>query len=223
MGPVGGSSSCPCQGVAGCASRSPPLTVLSVRDHGGRLLRQCHRGPLSTQGGGRLVSCSQHRCPRDPPLGGISSDSPGSAVPSGDPQCSRGLSLPSSPAPQFRMVSHHGRISIFAASVASDDRPVCHFRQSPLLHLFLSLLRPSLGGDGRAPPVPGRSPGVHFSTVVLSSRVLAKLRVSHRTLLTLIAQYWPQRPWFVDLLQLLVAPPVFLSAHPDLLFQPRSR
>ena len=54
-------------------------------------------------------------------------------------------------------------------------------------------------------------------------QVLAKLRVSHRTLLTLIAQYWPQRPWFVDLLQLSVAPPVTLSARPDLLFQPRSR
>ena len=55
------------------------------------------------------------------------------------------------------------------------------------------------------------------------SRGLAKLRVSHRTLLTLIAQYWPQHPWFVDLLQLSVAPPVTLSACPDLLIQPRSR
>ena len=54
-------------------------------------------------------------------------------------------------------------------------------------------------------------------------RVLAKLRGSTRTLLTLIAQYWPQRSWFVDLLQLSVAPPVPLSARPDLLFQPRSR
>ena len=40
-------------------------------------------------------------------------------------------------------------------------------------------------------------------------QVLAKLRVSHRTL---IAPYWPQRPWFVDLLQLSVAPPVTLCA-----------
>ena len=50
--------------------------------------------------------------------------------------------------------------------------------------------------------------------------VLAKLRVSHQTLIT---PYWPQRPWFVDLLQLSVAPPVTLSTRPDLLFQPRSR
>ena len=49
VGTVGGSSSCQCQGVAGCASRSPLLPVLSVRDHGGHVLREC---PLSTQGGG---------------------------------------------------------------------------------------------------------------------------------------------------------------------------
>ena len=123
---------------------------------------------------GQLVSCSQRRCPGAPSLGGISSDSTGSAVHSGDPQCSRGLSLPSSPAPQFHMVSQHGRISIFAASVAGGKRPVCHFRQSPLLHLFLTLPLPSLGGDGLAPPVLGRSPGVRFSAVVHSSPGVGK-------------------------------------------------
>ena len=54
-------------------------------------------------------------------------------------------------------------------------------------------------------------------------QVLAKLWVSHQTLLTLVAPYWPQRPWFVDLLQMSVAPPVALPTRPDLLFQPRSR
>ena len=44
-------------------------------------------------------------------------------------------------------------------------------------------------------------------------QLLAKLRVSHRTLLTLIAQYWPQRPWFVDLLQLSVS---FSAPRPPL-------
>ena len=49
-------------------------------------------------------------------------------------------------------------------------------------------------------------------------QVLAKLWVSHQTLLTLVAPYWPQRLWFVDLLQLSVAPPVTLPTRPDLLF-----
>ena len=62
-----------------------------------------------------------------------------------------------------------------------------------------------------------------FPTWSILPRVLAKLWVSHQTLLALIAPYWPQRPWFVDLLQLSVAPPVILSARPDLLFQPQSR
>ena len=53
--------------------------------------------------------------------------------------------------------------------MAGDDRPICHLRQSPLPHLFLALPRPSFGGDGRAPPVLGRSPGVRFSAVVHSS------------------------------------------------------
>ena len=54
-------------------------------------------------------------------------------------------------------------------------------------------------------------------------QVVVKLRVSNGALLTLVAPYWPQRPWFVDLLQLLVAPLVVLPNRPDLLFQPRSR
>ena len=166
LGPIGGSSSSQCQGVAGGSSRSPPLPVLSVRDHGGSVLRQRH---LSSQGGRHPVSCSQHYCAGDPPLSGFSSDSAGSPVHSGDPQCSRGLSLPSSSAPQLRVVSQHGRISIFDTSVAGDDRPLCHLRHSLLLHLFLALPRPSFGGDGRAPPVLGRSPGVCFSAVVHSS------------------------------------------------------
>ena len=54
-------------------------------------------------------------------------------------------------------------------------------------------------------------------------QVMAKLRVSNGTLLILVAPYWPQRPWFMDLLQLSVAPSVVLPNRPDLLSQPRSR
>ena len=53
-------------------------------------------------------------------------------------------------------------------------------------------------------------------------RVLAKLRVSPRLELTLIAPYWPQRPWFADLLHLSLAPPVALPLRRDLLRLPQS-
>ena len=116
-----------------------------------------------------------------------------------------------------------GRISFFVASVAGDVRPVCHFRPSPLLHLFSPYRDPlSAWTDALLQSWDGLL-ACAFPPWSVLPRVLAKLRVSHRTLLTLIAQYWPQRSWFVDLLQLSVAPPVPLSARPDLLFQPQSR
>ena len=134
-------------------------------------------------------------------------------------RCVSTLVIPG-PAPQFRMVSQLGRISIFAASVAGDVRPVCHFRPSPLLHLFSPYRDPlSAGTDALLQSWDGLR-ACAFPPWSVLPWVLAKLRVSHRTLLTLIAQSWPQRPWFVDLLQLSVAPPVPLSACPDLLFQP---
>ena len=48
-------------------------------------------------------------------------------------------------------------------------------------------------------------------------RVVAKLRESPGMELTLIAPYWPQRPWFPDLLHLSLEPPVALPLRRDLL------
>ena len=50
--------------------------------------------------------------------------------------------------------------------------------------------------------------------------VLKKLRSSSGVLLTIIAPYWPQRPWFPDLLDLVVDGPVALPLSHDLLRQP---
>ena len=47
-----------------------------------------------------------------------------------------------------------------------------------------------------------------FPLVTIIPRVLAKLRASRGTELTLVAPHWTQRPWFSDLLQLSLAPPV---------------
>ena len=49
--------------------------------------------------------------------------------------------------------------------------------------------------------------------------VLKKLRSSSGVLLTIIAPYWPQRPWFPDLLDLVVDGPVALPLSRDLLRQ----
>ena len=62
-----------------------------------------------------------------------------------------------------------------------------------------------------------------FPPVAVIPRVLAKLRASTGTELTLVAPQWAQRPWFSDLVQLSLAPPVVLPSRPDLLRLPRSR
>ena len=50
--------------------------------------------------------------------------------------------------------------------------------------------------------------------------VLKKLRSSSGVLMTLIAPFWPQRPWFPDLLDLVVDGPISLPNCRDLLSQP---
>ena len=62
-----------------------------------------------------------------------------------------------------------------------------------------------------------------FPPVSLIPRVLAKLRASSGTELTLVAPHWAQRLWFADLLLLSLAPPVVLPSRRDLLRLPRSR
>ena len=62
-----------------------------------------------------------------------------------------------------------------------------------------------------------------FPPVAVIPRVIAKLRASTGTELTLVAPHWAQRPWFSDLVQLSLAPPVILPSRPDLLRLPRSR
>ena len=59
-------------------------------------------------------------------------------------------------------------------------------------------------------------PAYAFTPVAVIPRVLAKLRSSTGTELTLVAPPWAQRPWFSDLLQLS-------PARQDLLHLPRSR
>ena len=58
-----------------------------------------------------------------------------------------------------------------------------------------------------------------FPTWSLIQAGLKKLRSPSGVLLTIVAPYWPQRPWFLDLLDLLVDGPVALPRSSDLLRQ----
>ena len=59
-----------------------------------------------------------------------------------------------------------------------------------------------------------------FPPFGLISRVMAKVRHSRGLELTLVALFWPQHPWFPDLLELLLEIPFFLPRRRDLLRQP---
>ena len=81
---------------------------------------------------------------------------------------------------------------------------------------------PAAGTDAFLQPWDGLQ-AYAFPPWSIIPRVLAKLRESRGTELTLVAPYWPQRTWFPDLLHLSLAPPVALPLRPDLLRLPRSR
>ena len=58
------------------------------------------------------------------------------------------------------MDSPHGSLSGAPPPMSGNDRPVCYLSKSPLLHLFLALLRSSGDVDGRSPTVLGPPPGL---------------------------------------------------------------
>ena len=62
-----------------------------------------------------------------------------------------------------------------------------------------------------------------FPPFAMIGQVLAKVRASQGLELTLIAPLWPQHPWFPELLELLILPPLPLPSLWDLLRQPHVR
>ena len=153
------------QGAAGHPAWSPPLSVVSTRPYSRGLLRQRHCGGVSPQGRRHQISFAEHHSSGDPALVGVSSHPSGSTVYPGLQQRPGGRSVSTSPAASFRVVPQHDRISVFMSSMAGPNLFVCDLRQSPLLDLFFSLPRPSVGGHGRLPPVLGRSTGLRLSSI----------------------------------------------------------
>ena len=165
LGRGGGTSPYQFQGAAGRQSGSPPLPVVSFGEDCCSLLRQRHCGGLPSQGGRNSVSLPQLHRLGDPALVGVARHPSGSAIHPGLQQRPSGRSVSSSPAFTFRVVPQQDCLSVFVSSVAIPNRFVCHLRKSPLFDVFLSLLRPSVSGHGRLPPVLGRASGVCFSSI----------------------------------------------------------
>ena len=211
------------RGTARYSAGAFPVPVSSPRSHSGCLLCQHHSGDFPSQGGWLLVSSPQRLGSGDLPLEGVPLHPPGSTVPSGLRQRPSRRPVSPSPAPTSRVVSTHDRLSVFEKTVAGSNSFLCNLGHSSLFDLLLPFPGSEVSRHGRVSPVLGRPSGLRVPSGGCHPRILAKLRASTGTDLTLVAPHWAQRPWFSDLVQLSLAPPVILPSHPDLLRLPRSR
>ena len=199
------------QGTARCTTGSLPVPVISTGSHVSCLLRQHHSGGLPSQGGWHPVSSPPHLGSGDLALDRIPLHLTGSAVPPGLQLRPRGRPVSPSPAPTFRVVTEPVQIVLFVTS--ANHRCSIYFSafRDPMSAGTNAFLQSVAGLQAYA-----------FPPVAIIPRVLATLRASTGTELTLVAPHWAQCPWFSDLLQLSLAPPVVLPARHDLLRLPRS-
>ena len=187
------------------------------------LLRQQHCSVLSAQGGGNQISVFKHSSSGDPALDGVSLHPAPTPVHSGVTERPRGLPLSSSPTSLipngpftrrfFDLLSRLWpvQIDLFATSA---NRQCCVF--------FSPFRDPLVAGTDAFLQCWDGLQAYAFPPWSILPKVLAKLHVSPGLERTLIAPYWPQRPWFADLLHLSLAPPVALSLRRDLLRLPQS-
>ena len=147
------------QGTACRQTGSSPVPVISTRSHGGCLLRQHHSGGLSLQVGRHKIS-PQRLGSGDLALDGVPLHPPGSAVPPGLQQRPGGRPVSPSPAPTFRVVTKHDRVSIFKKTMAGPNRLICDLRKSSLFDLLLTIPGSNVSRHGRVSPVLGRSTGL---------------------------------------------------------------
>ena len=148
------------QGTARCSAGAFPVPVSSPGSHGGCLLRQHHSSGLPSQGGWHQVSSPQHLGSGDLALDGVPLHSPSSTVPSGLQQRPSRRPVSPSPAPTYRVVSKHDRLSIFEKTLAGPNRFICHLSQSSLFDLLLTIPRFDVSRHGRVSPVLGRPSGL---------------------------------------------------------------
>ena len=208
------------QGTARCETGSSPVPVLSTGSHGGCLLRQRWLIFARRVAQDLLSSTPWLRgscAGRSPsPSAWLRSSSRAPTTSSQTP--SRPHQLPHSEwslnLTVFQSLSRLWPVQIDLFATSENHR--CSIYFSPFWDPM------SAGTDAFLQSWDGLQ-ACAFPPVAIIPLVLAKLRASTGMELTLVAPHWAQRPWFSDLLQLSLAPPVILPDRQDLLRLPRSR
>ncbi|PIK38404.1 putative receptor tyrosine-protein kinase erbB-4-like [Apostichopus japonicus] len=118
-----------------------------------------------------------------------------------------------------RMVSGTGdlRQNLFDLRQA-HDRPVRNTQEQQTPDLLFQTIPPPGLPHGRNVPLLGPHGCVHLPAACMIGQVLRKIRNS-KGRFTLIAPFWPRRPWFAEIPQLLMDVPVSLPDKPHLLSQ----
>ena len=193
--------------ASGHQKGSPPLPLFS--------------GVVSPQGGGHKVAVPQLPSSGNSPLDGVPLQPTVTPIHSGVPERSGGLSLSRphqlphtewSLHPEvFRPISRMWPVQLDLFATSANHQ----------CSVFFSPFRDPLaaGTDAFLQRWDGLQ-AYAFPPWSVIPRVLAKLKMSPGTELTLIAPYWPQRAWFPDLLHLSLAPPVALPLRRNLLRLP---
>ena len=193
-------------------STSPELISSSV-------CRQFRCNSLPQESRGHSVSAAEYDSAADFALGGVSSGDLSSSVYHGSPQRSGGLAVSSQSSLGLQVDPQDRGISGAEEEVAGDDRSVCYLSHQCSIYFSPFHDPNALATDALLPNWNGWQ-AYAFPPWSLIPAVLKKLRSSSGVLLTIIALYWPRRPWFPDLLDLVVDGPVALPLSHDLLRQP---
>ena len=181
---------------------------------------QLHRNSLSLESRGHSVSAAECHRTVNFALGGVSSGDLSSPICHGSPQRPCGFPVLPQPSLGLRVDPQDRGISGAEEEVTCDHRPVCHLSIANVQYIFLrSAIR-----------MPWRQmlclqnwngwQAYAFPPWSLIPAVLKKLWSSSGILLTIVTPYWLQRPWFPDLLNLVVDVPVTLPLSRNLLRQP---
>ena len=108
---------------------------------------------------------------------------------------------------------------VHSEEVASDSGCFCHLSHQEATRLLLSSCRPIVSGQLRCYIGGIIFRSTSFLLFAIVKNIFNKLRMSTGVEMTQVAPFWRQE-CFLDLLELLVEPPLSLPQQRDLLFQP---
>ena len=141
-----------------------------------------------------LVSSPHHLGSGDLALDGVHLHPPASPVPSGLRHRPNRLPVSPPPAHTSRVVFTHDRLSVFEKTVARFKCFLCHLGHSSWFDLLLPFPGSVVSRHGRVSPGLGQPSGLRVPSGGCHPRIIAKLRASTGTGLTLVTLHWAKRP-----------------------------